>query len=219
MTPDEESKLNVWLKRILPQVEEELNYGVTFVESVHRMSTLNIVKHQTLDPKSTNVTKDDASVEKIEKGVATWLSVATQNAPTLITCVSAAVHENWCDHSNGQVCIWVPNRQDPLRITWALGKTIPIKACIECLIVNPFNRDVFAGGSITGDLYIWNYQYNNPEIVHELFVGSSQCGGILGMDWIKTVSMTNDSALLTCHNDGYVVLWKVGHSTVVKDKV
>lgn len=63
MTPDEESKLNVWLKRILPQVEEELNYGVTFVESVHRMSTLNIVKHQTLDPKSTNVTKDDASVE------------------------------------------------------------------------------------------------------------------------------------------------------------
>ncbi|XP_063705988.1 uncharacterized protein LOC134835068 [Culicoides brevitarsis] len=212
LTADEESKLNTWLKRILPKVEEELNYGVTYVEADHTIKSLSVQKHQILEA------KNSSEAEKVEKGVATWLSVATQNAPTLVTSISAAVHESWCDHS-AQIDIWIPNRSDPLRITWALGKSIPVKVCIESLAVNPFNRDIFAGGTITGDLYIWSYQYNNPEIVSELFVGSSQCGGILGMDWIKTVSMSNDSALLTCHNDGFVVLWKVGHSTVVKDKI
>lgn len=162
--------------------------------------------------------KED-TIEYVEKGVATWLSVGTQNAPVLATSVSGSVHSSWCDHSNIKVSIWVPNRTDPLRITWSDVKHIPVKSCIECLVVNPFSRDMFAAGTVSGDLYIWKYKHNDPEVIEEIFSGSSQRGGVIGMDWIKIISMTNDSALLTCHNDGFVVMWKVGHNTAVKDKL
>uniref|UniRef100_A0A336K330 CSON015434 protein n=1 Tax=Culicoides sonorensis TaxID=179676 RepID=A0A336K330_CULSO len=220
LSPEEELKLNIWLKKILPRVEEELNHGVTYIAvSDIKTPLLNIVKHQTLksDNLVLNNEQDNSHIEH-SLGSCCWLSVTTQNAPTLATCVSAAVHKDWCNHSNAQISIWVPNRHDPLKIIWNLVKSIPVKTCVKCLIVNPFNRDIFAGGSVTGDLYIWNYQYNNPDIVQEIFFGSSQCGSIVDMDWIKTVSMSNDSALLTCH-EGFVVLWKIGHNAVVKDKI
>lgn len=70
MTPDEESKLNVWLKKILPQVEEELNYGVTYVEKDNQLSTLHVIKHQILDSNQSNMNDDgDKDYYKLQKKV------------------------------------------------------------------------------------------------------------------------------------------------------
>lgn len=86
--------------------------------------------------------------------------------------------------------------------------------------MNPYNRDIFAAGTIAGDLYVWLYNcMDTKEPVKELFADSSRCGTVMGMDFVQLSPHTEDYLLLTCHDDGNVCLWKVGKIVVLDKKV
>lgn len=97
-------------------------------------------------------------------------------------------------------------------------QTIPVKSCIESLSTNTFNRDIFAGGTVSGDLYLWSYETKGSTgRINEIFSDSTDFGSVMSMSWLKLNPMTNDYGLLSCHKEGTVLLWKIGKS-VVKDK-
>lgn len=138
------------------------------------------------------------------------------NASVLAVSTSASSHRTWCEHL-AQVSIWKPQRTQTLNVQWTEVHTIPIKACVQALQVNPFNRDMFAAGTVTGDFYIWRYLYNEPNPIEELFADSSQYGGIVGIEF-QSLPVPQDYSCLTCHNDGFIIQWKIA-KIVIKDKV
>jgi WD repeat-containing protein 34 len=102
-----------------------------------------------------------------------------------------------------------------MAISWEEVKAISVKACIQSLKTNPFNKQMFAGGTVSGDLYIWCCENeNNKELVNELFSESTQNGAIVGIDWVRMSSSNSSYGVLTCHDDGYVIVWKIGQACV-----
>ncbi|GAB0089960.1 uncharacterized protein DMENIID0001_045890 [Sergentomyia squamirostris] len=204
---DNEKKLGQWLKKILPLVEEELQMGISDCPSqVKKMECPdNPLKINLVD--SVQMKVNNLSNEKLRKGAATWLSLATAGAPIL--AVSCIVDES--EHNASDVVIFTPKRIDSRQptITYIEHCTIPVKASIQILSTNPYDKNIFAGGSVSGDLYVWHQEtHPNQQInVNELFCRGTHYGAIVDMAWLRFTF--KDVILLTCHEDGIVESWKI----------
>lgn len=201
MAPVDDKKLAEWLKRILPFVEEELSSGVTnvFDFDSDEITDIKILKYKTIESKN-----------KYSYGTGTWLSIGTQNTP-ILAITSYPNHSSWCDHTDSVVSIFVPKKNEIGFVDFCEQKVINVKSCVTSLVTNPFNKNVFSGGTISGDVYIWEYQSSDDNSISELFCESSQQGSVVGMIWTK-------NGLLTCHQDGFIIFWKIGKS-ITKDKI
>lgn len=153
------------------------------------------------------------SDDDLNKGSATWLSVSTQDSPVLVLSCSLKVD----DQNTSFVNVFEPQRsKTDAKIHWHELVTIPVKEPIEFLITNPHNRDMFAGASGAGDLYIWTY-HNMPSAnglrATELFSKTSE-------DSIVALTFLSNSRLLCCLSDGKIIVYKVvsKQSTIV-DKI
>lgn len=79
---------------------------------------------------------------------------------------------------------------------------------------------MIVGGTVSGDIYIWSYEQNHDGgNVVETFSDTTQYGSIVDATWIKGKLFGNEYELLTCHKDGYVLLWKIGINNVGRDKM
>ncbi|EAT43332.1 AAEL005227-PA [Aedes aegypti] len=216
----DDAKLSNWLQKIYPLVDEELSAGVTesfdvndnFCDSTER---LTIRKHQELMLKPSN----PGTSQKLSMGAAAWLSIATRDAPLLVLACSS-YHEAWCDHTYSSITAFTPRRDSYGSVQWVELCSNPVKACIETLETNPFNKDMFAGGTVSGDVYIWQYELNlknEPNSFSELFSDTTDFGQVVDMAWMRPNPLTKDFGLLSCHSDGIVILWKIGKH-IGKDK-
>ncbi|XP_050071938.1 uncharacterized protein LOC126559808 [Anopheles maculipalpis] len=225
----DDSKLVSFIRRVQPIVEEELSYGMTPIfdcndnlyESTERY---RVCRHQELTlrallPDHMDEKKDGNA---FRVGAAAWLSILTRDAPLLVVACSP-VHDAWCDHFTSTVTVFSPKRDRyGGSVQWVELSSNPVKACIESLETNPFNRDMFAGGTVSGDVYIWHYEMNlknERNSFAELHSETTDCGKVVDMAWTRyNVMSKSDYALLTAHSEGAVILWRVG-KTIVKDKV
>ncbi|XP_055547334.1 uncharacterized protein LOC129731387 [Wyeomyia smithii] len=212
VTVDNE-KLSSWLRKIYPLVEEELSSGITEIceddYSDSDEERLIVRKHQDLTIKLPLETNDG---RKLNMGAAAWLSVLTRNAPLLVVSCSSH-HEAWCEHTFSTITVFIPTRNLFNSVQWTELCSHPVKACVESLVTNPFNKDMFAGGTVSGDLYIWCYEMtlkHEPNSLSELFSETTDNGQIVDMTWIRPNPMTKDFGLLSCHSDGVIILWKIG---------
>lgn len=195
----DERKLAIWLQKIYPSVEKELLKGCTPVaetDTVHTSSPdFEIQPYQKL----TLPTVDTS------QGLAIWLSVYTNNAPILVL-TTIAPHDDWCEHVDQYLKLFVPKRIPSGNfVTYNEMKSVPIKACLRSLCTNQFNKNIFAGSTLDGDIYIWKYvqNFNNIEI-KELFNATLKYGYAVAIDW------SNEYTLLTAHANGYIVQWHLG---------
>ncbi|KAL9692293.1 hypothetical protein quinque_015818 [Culex quinquefasciatus] len=140
----DDAKLANWLRKVCPLVEEELSFGITDLPDANdNFSDLSgrllIRKHQELTMRKLNPALENG--QKLNMGAAAWLSIRTRDAPLLVFFYAETL--TLTDRSSG------------LRLS-----SSPVKACIETLETNPFNKDMFAGGTVSGDVYIWQYELN-----------------------------------------------------------
>lgn len=191
-----------------------------FVPSIYEtgeeVPQLVINRHVLVDLKETFMVEDSLKFNEI--GFAVWLNtVQSAKAPALACSIAAASHPDWCAHT---CYVWImrPQLTDP--ITWKEEKKLPVMCCLKTLVVNPFNRNMFAAGTISGDIYIWTYDCQNEDNpVKELFGESSRVGSVMDMDFYQLSPLTDDYVLLTCHDDGMVCSWKIGRIVVLDKKV
>lgn len=211
-----DKKLAAWLKKILPQVEIELNEGITEVyEDKHSTSqdSLKVSEYQEINVAKLFPEIKNSSEDQLSKGAAAWLSVSTQNSPVLV--VSCSTQQILNESKTSLVIVYEPQKKNG-KLVWTEVSVIPVKDHIEMLVTNPYNRDMFAGASASGDFYIWNYQHSvnndNETRVTEMFSKNTD-DSIVGLAWLK------DQRILCCHIDGTVNMWKVSKQTTVTEKV
>ncbi|XP_058818786.1 uncharacterized protein LOC131681770 isoform X2 [Topomyia yanbarensis] len=219
----DDTKLSNWLQKVYPLVEEELSYGITEVYDVNdnfgetEIEKPVIRKHQQLTLKKLHMELDWG--HRFSTGSATWLSVLTRDAPLLVVSCRPQ-HEAWCEHTFASITVFTPKRDSYNSVQWVELCSNPVKACVETLVTNPFNKDMFAGGTVSGDVYIWLHELNikhEQNSLTEIFSETTDYGKVVDMAWIKPYPVSEDCGLLSCHNDGIVILWKVGKH-IVKDK-
>lgn len=206
-----------WLKKILPAVEKELEAGPTPVygsnsESVDR--PLNIAEYQDIELKHHFNTTKKFSEEELNKGAAIWLSVSTQDSPVLVLSCSLKIDEQ----NTSFIVIFEPRRsKNDAKVYWHELTTVPVKEPIEFLSTNPYDRDMFAGASSSGDFYIWTY-HNMPSVDNELRV--TEIFSKASEDSVVALTFLSNNRLLCCQSDGSIIVYKVinKHSTII-DKI
>ncbi|XP_073840240.1 uncharacterized protein [Musca autumnalis] len=195
----DERKLAIWLRQILPSVEKELLKGCTPNFDSNATSTVAFPEMQLYQ-------KLQLEAAENAQGIGIWLAVHTNNAPILVISTISPHDDDWCEHVDQQFMVCVPTREKSSNfITWREIKRISVKACLRSLSTNPFNKCIFAGSTMDGDLYIWNCEQNVKSVdIQELFNTTSTHGYAIAMDW------TSEQTMLTAHSDGYVVQWRLG---------
>lgn len=201
----------------MPALEKELEIGPTPVYgggsgSIER--AVGIEEYQDIDLKQHFNFVKNFSEEELKKGTATWLSVSTQDSPVLAISCSFEFEEQ----NKSVVIVLEPRRsKTDAKIYWNEIASISVKEPIEFLTTNPHDRDMFAGASTAGDLYVWTY-HNTPgkddeQRVTEIF---SKVSG----DTVVALTFLSNNRILCCHSDGSIVVYRVVStvSTVV-DKI
>jgi WD repeat-containing protein 34 len=195
----------------LPDVERELVEGITPVynNSKPEEHVLKIEHYQDIE---LNHLFRNVIDNGMDKGAATWLSVSTQDSPLLVISICSS-HKS---DDQQFVVTYEPRRSKAdAKIYWHELIAIPVKAPIELLETNQQNRDMFAGASIAGDLYIWSIQNSpgNDSPVSEIFSKVSE-------DSIVGLSFLSNNRLLCCLSDGNIIAYKVnGNQSTVVDKI
>lgn len=206
----DEIKLANWLKKIYPQVAEELEFGLTsvFNDNSTTDDLIRVQPHQILQI-------DNKKSKGHLNSIAIWLSVQTSSAPSLVIS-STPSHESWCEHTENSLQIYSPKRSANGLIFYSKVNEIAVKSCITVLATNPYDKDYFAGGAISGDLYVWQYNPSSNTVT-EHFNESLNQSTIIGIAWIKMSSVNSENAFLTCHTNGHISLWKCG-STIINER-
>ena len=201
----------------MPALEKELEVGPTPVysnSSEVRNNPLKIEEYQDIELKHLFTSSKNFSEDDLGKGAATWLSVSTQDSPVLaLSCSSKSDDQNM-----SFVVVFEPRRSKTnAKIYWHELVSIPVKEPIDFLATNSYDRDMFAGGSSAGDIYVWTYRNmpsrDDEQRVTEIFSKASE-------DSIVALTFLSNNRLLCCQNDGSIIVYKVvsKQSTIV-DKI
>ncbi|KAL5290407.1 hypothetical protein ACFFRR_010020 [Megaselia abdita] len=200
----DEVKLANWLKRILPQVEQELLEGLTPNQQPDKIGDST----ENFDINIKHCQQIAFLGDQNSHGHALWLSLYASDVPVL-ALTSSGSHENWCRHLNQWIKVFIPKREagkDTLIFTEA--KQISLNACIQTLSRNPFNKDVFAGGTISGDIFIWKFKNDYKSVDVEEIGSHSVTEAPNALDWL------DETHLIGCLDNSQVVIWKVSKEII-----
>lgn len=201
----------------MPALEKELEEGATPVYNNGSRSiekTLKLEEYQDIELKQHFSHIQNLSDSELNKGAATWLSVSMQDSPVLVlSCSSKDV-----DQKTSFIIVFEPRRSKAdAKIYWHELISVPVKEPIEHLVTNPQNRDMFAGASAAGDLYIWCY-HNLPSAENNSRVAELFCK--VSENSISALSFLSNNRLLCCHSDGKIIIYKVNNKqSIIIDKI
>lgn len=200
----DERALAKWLRQICPLVERELSQPTPLMDEEQQGSQCTLQEQLQVHIYQ-NLTID--SIEN-SQGLAIWLCVHTNNAPVLVV-TSVAPHDDWCEHVDQQLKLFVPQRVSHGNfVVYTVAKTLPLKSCLRSLSTNGFNKNMFAGATMDGELVIWLYEQarggtdSNVEIKQLHSVSATQ-GAAVALDWVS------EERLLACYPSGTVLQWLV----------
>lgn len=208
-TKVDERALAAWLRQIFPNVEKELLKGCTPYFNSHP----NIANTADVDLEIHPYQKLTVDTVENSQGIGVWLAVHTNNAPVLVVSTISPHDDDWCEHVDQYLILYIPKRQQNSNIlTWSEMKRVYVKACVKTMSTNPFNKSMFAGSTMDGDIYIWNYEQKvNSVEVAELHNDTLMHGYAVAMDW------SSEQTLLTAHSNGLVVQWRLGTTEFMKE--
>ncbi|XP_043647807.1 uncharacterized protein LOC122616427 [Drosophila teissieri] len=196
----DERALAKWLRQICPMVERELMNPTLLMEDL-TMSQCRLEEElQVYTYQKLAMGGADNS-----QGLAIWLCVHTNNAPVLVA-TTVAPHDDWCEHVDQQLKLFVPQRMSRGNLVmYTEAKTLPLKSCLRSLCTNPFNKTMFAGSTMDGELFIWLYEQargsNSSVDIKQLYSVSSAQGAAVALDWPR------EQLLLACFANGSIRQW------------
>ncbi|XP_030571011.1 uncharacterized protein LOC115770057 [Drosophila novamexicana] len=199
----DERALAKWLRQICPLVEQELSQPTPLMED--QQSSQCTLQEQLQVHTYQKLTM--GSMEN-SQGLATWLCVHTNNAPVLVA-TTVAPHDDWCEHVEQQLKLFVPQRMSHGNfVVYSEAKALPLESCLRSLCTNGFNKQMFAGATMDGELFVWLYEQSraggdSSVEVKQLHSVSSTHGAAVALDWVT------EQRLLACYANGTVQQWLV----------
>lgn len=90
--------------------------------------------------------------------------------------------------------------------------TIEVSNCLTCIEFHPNDPLILAGGTLNGEIYIWNIDNEDPYICHSAIDEYYHREAITKLIWVKYESLTSLSinySLMTVSTDGKILVWRV----------
>lgn len=191
--------MSSFLQKVGPIMERELELGVTpFRELTYDddILSLNVTHHQTISLEDRLKFFDNQSAT----ATATWLSIASNNASSFAISLTLGHPEQWCNHDLPKVYIFTPKMVDSRMAFVEQKSAISVRSCITAMATNTEDRDIFAGGTVLGDVYVWALDRLGQ--TKELCFETTANGEVRQMTWLV-------GTLITCHTDGQINAWKL----------
>ncbi|XP_017843397.1 uncharacterized protein LOC108600371 isoform X2 [Drosophila busckii] len=199
----DERALAKWLRQIYPLVELELSQPTPLMDE--QCSECSLQEQLQVH------TYQKLSLHSMEnsQGLASWLCVHTNNAPVLVV-TTVAPHDDWCEHVEQQLQLYVPERMSQgSYVVYTLSKSVPLKSCLRSLTTNGFNKNIFAGASMDGELFVWTYEQATMD-VQQLHNVSTAQGAAVALDW------STEQQLLVGYTNGVVQQWQLGQQMTLE---
>ncbi|KAH8397464.1 hypothetical protein KR222_006295 [Zaprionus bogoriensis] len=212
----DERALAKWLRQICPLVEKELSQPTPAMEPLQQQQEAN---EGALQEQLQVHTYQSLSMGSMENSqcLASWLCVHTNNAPVLVA-TTVAPHDDWCEHVDQQLRLYVPERMPRSNfVVYTEAKTLPLKCCLRSLCTNGYDKNVFAGASMDGELFVWRYEpargaaSDSSVDIKQLHSVSTPQGAAVALDWVT------EERLLACYPNGTVLQWLVTKQTMTMD--
>ncbi|XP_068148632.1 LOW QUALITY PROTEIN: uncharacterized protein [Drosophila tropicalis] len=208
----DERALAKWLRQICPMVEQELMHPTPMMEE--QTTSQGRLEKEVHVHTYQKLSMGSSADNSLGVGLAIWLCVQTNNAPVLVA-TTVAPHDDWCEHVDQQLKLFVPQRMSHGNyVIFNEAKTLPLKSCLRSLCTNPFNKNIFAGSTMDGEIFVWLYEQlrsgigvhtvdPNVEITQLHSVASPQ-GAAVALDWVS------EKHLVASYANGTLHQWVMG---------
>lgn len=118
-------------------------------------------------------------------------------------------HTTWCEHQSA-VSTWGIFRRefDPKKP----NRTLDVSNCLTSIEFHPSDPLILAGGTINGEIYLWNIDSDEPQIAVSAIDEYYHREAITKLIWVKYESLTSlavSYSLLTVSTDAKILVWRL----------
>ncbi|XP_018321359.1 WD repeat-containing protein 34 [Agrilus planipennis] len=205
------NKLGNFLKRIYPKLAAELDDD----------SSSSIFKNycpfdEPIFSKAKIVQTVNVNLEVKDNVASRVNSLSWNSTGNTIAVSSDYPHQNWCHHF-GFVSLYTFDRYE--MFPEIPSRKVKTGACVRAVAFHPKLPYILSAGTHTGDIYLWNIQHDENEMLVDKIVGHDD--SITGMQWIVRNDKNDDMVLATSSTDGFINMWKFSskaHQLILKRK-
>ncbi|XP_050296697.1 cytoplasmic dynein 2 intermediate chain 2-like [Anthonomus grandis grandis] len=197
--PDAEMEnLAKWLKKIYPQVKNQLD----------KANNSKAFRNYKLMDGPVDVTckllQNLFVVSKAEGDKALPIIACLEWSPSgkILAVVHNFKHKTWCHHS-GVLCLYTFSRNDMLSEN--PKKRLTTESCITCIQFHPTNGNILVAGTFTGHIYIWNVENDVDSLIYETTAHEEY---ITQASWIYDTDVARTVLLASSSTDGLLKVWQ-----------
>ena len=130
------------------------------------------------------------------------------NGSSIALAYGKTNHTSWCEHLS-VLCIWSVFRRDfnPRKAT----TTIEVSNCVTQVAFHPSDPVILAGGTMNGEIYLWNITQEEPQIAVSQIDEYFHREAITKLIWVRQESLTTTQVkvgLISTSTDGKILFWR-----------
>jgi len=137
----------------------------------------------------------------------------SSNGASIAVAYGKSDHVSWCEH-NSVLHVWSIFRREfsPTKP----NITIEVPNCLSCIAFHPSNPLILAGGTINGEILIWNIDNTDEKGEGSNLICKSEADEyfhrepIQKIQWVEQESvhsMSKQMSLVTVSKDGKILIW------------
>ena len=131
------------------------------------------------------------------------------NGSTLAVAYGKTNHTTWCEHHSA-VSIWGVFRRE--FDAQKPNTSIEVSNCLTTIEFHPSDPLILAGGTMNGEIYLWNIDHEDPYMCHSAIDEYYHREAITRLLFLKQESLTTMQitySLLSLSTDAKILLWRL----------
>ena len=118
-------------------------------------------------------------------------------------------HTTWCEHHSVLSTWGIFRREfDPKKPT----RSIEVSNCLTSIEFHPSDPLILAGGTMNGEIYLWNLDNEDPYIAHSAIDEYYHREAITKLIWVKYESITSlavSFSIMSVSTDAKILVWRL----------
>jgi len=87
-----------------------------------------------------------------------------------------------------------------------------VSNCLTSVAFHPTDALILAGGTLNGEIYLWNISQEEPQICKSEIDEYYHRESVQSLIWVRQQSLTTmqiQTSLVSCSTDGKILLWRM----------